>query len=50
MARDSPSLDQNTKTHFQAKHIRVNRLRNSVGQFEDLCSLQKSNMMAAFRT
>ncbi|KAH3884172.1 hypothetical protein DPMN_008145 [Dreissena polymorpha] len=49
MARDSLSRHQKTKTHSQAKQLRVNRRRNLVGQLEDLCLLQTSTMLAAFK-
>ncbi|KAH3721942.1 hypothetical protein DPMN_064891 [Dreissena polymorpha] len=42
-----PPLEDNDPT--QAKQLRVNRLRNLVEQLKDLCPLQKSTMLAAFK-
>ncbi|KAH3698312.1 hypothetical protein DPMN_085831, partial [Dreissena polymorpha] len=42
-----PPLEDNDPT--QAKQLRVNRLRNLVGQLKDLCPLQKSTMLAALQ-
>ncbi|KAH3706861.1 hypothetical protein DPMN_066251 [Dreissena polymorpha] len=40
-------LEDNDPT--QAKQLMVNRLRNLVGQLKDLCPVQKSTMLAAFK-